>query len=65
MTQRNGQSNAIFEGAKLSAPLSVSLADAQYGKQTNAILMKQGNGQSNAIFEGAKLNASLSVSIIC
>ena len=49
MKQRNGQSNAIFEGAKLSAPLIISLADAQSAKQTNVILMKQINGQSNAI----------------
>ena len=47
MKERNGQPNAIFEGEKLSvslsASLSVSLADPQSAKQTNAILMKERN----------------------
>ena len=64
MEERNGQPNAIFEGEKLSVSLSVSLADPQSAKQTNAILvMKERNGRPNAIFEGDKLSASLSVSL--
>ena len=39
--ERNGQPNAIFEGDKLSASLSVSLADAQSAKQTNVILINE------------------------
>ena len=45
MKERNGQSNAIFEGEKLSASLSVSLADPQSAKQTNVILMKEMDNQ--------------------
>ena len=52
MKERNVQPNAIFEGDKLSAPLSVSLDDAQSAKQTNVILMTRSNGQPNARFEG-------------
>jgi hypothetical protein len=63
MKERNGQPNAIFEGEKLSASLSASLADPQSAKQTNVILMKERNGQPNAIFEGEKLSVSLSVSL--
>ena len=62
MKERNGQPNAIFEGEKLSASLSVSLADPQSAKQTNVIWMKERNGQPNAIFKGEKLSVSLSVS---
>ena len=50
---------------KLSASLSVSLADSQSAKQTDVIshqLMKERNGQPNAIFEGEKLIASLGAS---
>ena len=43
MKERNGQSNAIFEGEKMSA----SLADPQTAKQTNVILMKERNVQPN------------------
>ena len=56
MKERNGQPNAIFEGDKLSVPLSVSLADPQSAKQTKR------NGQSNAIFEGEKMSVSLGAS---
>ena len=62
MKERNGQSNAIFEGEKLSGSLSVSLADPQSDKKTNVILMKERNGQPNAIFEGYKLSVPLIVS---
>ena len=55
--------NAIFNGGKLSASQSVSLADPQSAKETNVILMKEINGQPNAIFQGEKLSASLSVSL--
>ena len=61
MKERNGQTNAIFKGEKLSASLSESLADPQSAKQTNVIFMKERNGQPNAIFQGGKLSASLSV----
>ena len=63
MKERNGQPNAIFQGEKLSASLSVSLADPQSAKQTNVILIKEINGQPNAILEGEKLSVSLSVSL--
>ena len=63
MKERNGHPNAIFQGGKLSASQSVSLADPQSAKQTNVILMKERNGQPNAIFEGEKLSASLSASL--
>ena len=56
MKERNVQPNAIFEGDKLSAPLSAPLDDAQSAKQTNVILMKERNEQPNAIFEGDKLS---------
>ena len=64
MKERNGQPNAISEGAKLSASLSVnlSLADPQSAKQTNVIWMKERNGPPNAIFKGEKLSVSLSAS---
>jgi hypothetical protein len=58
MKERNGRPNAIFEGEKLSASLSVSLADPQSAKQTNVIWMKERNGQPNAIFKGEKLSGS-------
>ena len=61
MKERNGQSNAIFQGGELSASLSASLADPQSAKKTYVILIKQRNGQSNAILEGEKLSVSLSV----
>ena len=41
MKERNGQSNAIFEGDKLSVPLSVSLADPQSAKETDVILINE------------------------
>ena len=63
MKRRNGQSNAIFEGEKLSVSLSVSLADPKSAKQTNMILTKKRNGQPNAIFEGEKLSVPLSASL--
>ena len=63
MKERNGQPNAIFEGEKLSASLSASLADPQSARQTNVILMKERNGQPNAIFEGDKLSESLTISL--
>ena len=67
MKERNGQSNAIFQGGKLSASLSVSLADPQSAKQTNVILINERNVQTIAIFEGenlsVSLNASMSVSL--
>ena len=54
MKERNVQPNAIFEGGKLgvslSVSLSVSLADPQFAKQTNVILMKERIGQPNARF---------------
>ena len=64
MRERNGQTNAIFEGEKLSASLGVSLADLQSAKQTNVILIneKKRNKQANAIFKGEKLSGSLSAS---
>ena len=62
MKERNGQPNAIFEGEKLSASLSVSLADTQSAKQTNVIWMKERNEQPNAIFKGKKLSVPLSAS---
>ena len=62
MKEKNGQPHAIFKAKKLSASLSVSLADLQSAKQTNVILMKEKNGQPNAIFEGEKLSVALSVS---
>jgi hypothetical protein len=58
MKERNGRPNAIFEGEKLSASLSVSLADPRSAKQTNVIWMKERNGQPNAIFKGEKLSGS-------
>ena len=63
MKERNGRPNAIFEGEKLSASLSVSLADPQSAKQTNTTLMKERNGLPNAIFEGDKLSVPLRVSL--
>ena len=47
MKEINGQSNAIFEGEKIIASLSASLADPQSAKQTSVILMKERNGQPN------------------
>ena len=47
MKERNGRSNAIFEGEKMSIILSASLADPQSAKQTNVILTKERNGQPN------------------
>ena len=62
MRERNGP-NAIFKGGKLSASLSVPLADPKSAKQRNAILMKERNGQPNAIFEGGNLSVSVSGSL--
>ena len=67
MKERNEQSNAIFEGEKMSVSLSASqsasLDDPQSARQTNVILMKERNGPPNPIFKGDKLSVPLSVSL--